>query len=94
MARMAKSKVQENYVRVADNIRQLTVQRNKKVRDVAKYLGMSPATYYARLAHPENFTLEDLTRAACLFNVKLSDLISKKYAMVAVEERIYGTAGY
>lgn len=72
----------KRYEAVASNLRHMALERNKTADEVAAYMGISRATYFARLKNPRELTLENLGDAARLFNCKMDDLILGKYAFV------------
>ena len=69
----------KRYEAVASNLRHMALERNKTADEVAAYMGISRATYFARLKNPRELTLETLGDAARLFNCKMDDLILGTY---------------
>ena len=82
MGRENAIKTAARYEAVAQNLRHMALERGKTADEVAAYLGISRGTYFARLKHPADLTLENIGDAARLFNCKMDDLILGTYRFV------------
>ena len=69
----------KRYEAVAKNLRHMALERGKTADEVAAYLGISRATYFARLKNPRELTLEYVGDAARLFNCQMDVLILGTY---------------